>query len=58
LAELKLEDYKRYYSGFTSDIQDVIKLENAINSRRHQGGTAEAAVWERIKEIEKSSGKI
>jgi argininosuccinate lyase len=58
LAELKLEDYKKYYSGFASDIQDVIKLENAVNSRKHQGGTATAAVLERIKEIEKSSGKI
>ena len=58
LAELKLEDYKKYYSGFASDIQDVIRLENAVNSRKHQGGTATATVLERIKEIEKSSGKI
>jgi argininosuccinate lyase len=58
LAELKLEDYKKYYSGFASDIQDVIKLENAVNSRQHQGGTATAAVLGRIKEIEKSSSKI
>ncbi len=58
LAELRLEDYKKYYSGFTSDIQDVIKLTNAVNSRRHQGGTAQAAVWKRIREIEKSSSKI
>lgn len=57
LAELTLEDYKKYYGEFSSDIRDVIKLENAVNSRKHIGGTATAAVLERIKEIEKSSGK-
>jgi argininosuccinate lyase len=58
LAELELEDYKKYYSGFTSDIRDVIKLGNVVNSRQHLGGTARAAVLKRIKEIEKNSGKI
>ncbi len=41
LAELKLEDYQKFYSGFASDIQDVIKLENAINSRKHTGGNGD-----------------
>ena len=58
LALLTLKDYQNFYSGFSADIFDVIKLENAVNARKHTGGTATSAVWERIKEIEKKSGKI
>ena len=58
LAELTLNDYQKFYSGFSADIHDTIKLERAVNSRKHIGGTATAAVLERIKEIEKNSGKI
>jgi argininosuccinate lyase len=58
LAELTLKEYQKYYNGFSSEIQNIIKLEKSVNSRQHKGGTATAAVLERIKEIENNSGKI
>ena len=58
LENLTLKEYRKFYNGFTQDIQTKIKLENAVNSRKHTGGTATAAVLERIREFEKSSGKI
>jgi argininosuccinate lyase len=58
LENLTLKEYQKFYNGFTQDIQTKIKLENAVNSRKHTGGTATAAVLERIREFEKSSGKI
>jgi argininosuccinate lyase len=58
LENLTLKEYQNFYKGFTDDIHKKIKLENAVNSRKHTGGTATAAVLERIKEFEKSSGKI
>jgi argininosuccinate lyase len=58
LDNLTLKEYQNFYNGFTDDIQKKIKLENAVNSRKHTGGTATAAVLERIREFEKSSGKI
>jgi argininosuccinate lyase len=58
LENLTLKEYHKFYKGFTDDIQKKIKLENAVNSRQHTGGTATAAVLERIREFEKNSGKI
>ena len=58
LENLTLKEYQRFYNGFTRDIQTKIKLEDAVNSRKHTGGTATASVLERIREFEKNSGKI
>jgi argininosuccinate lyase len=58
LENLTLKEYQNFYDGFTNNIQTKIKLENAVNSRKHPGGTATKAVLERIREFEKSSGKI
>ena len=58
LEILTLKEYQKFYNGFTGDIQTKIKLEHAVNSRKHTGGTATAAVLERIREFENSSGKI
>jgi argininosuccinate lyase len=58
LENLTLKEYQKFYNGFSADIQTKIKLENVVNSRKHTGGTATAAVLERIREFEKSSGKI
>ena len=58
LEHLTLKEYQKFYNGFTQEIQTKIKLENAVNSRKHTGGTATNAVLERIREFEKSSGKI
>jgi argininosuccinate lyase len=57
LEELTLNQYREFYKGFTDDIQKIIKLENAVNSRKHTGGTATAAVLKRIGDLEKSFAK-
>jgi argininosuccinate lyase len=57
LDQLSLKDYQKFYEGFGADISEYIKLEKAVNSRKHIGGTAAAAVMRRIKEIEKKSDK-
>lgn len=55
LADLTLKEYQKFYDGFTEEIKERIKLEKAVNSRNHKGGTATTAVLERIREFEKSS---
>ncbi len=57
LADLDLKDYQKFYRGFKADIKDRIKLENSVNAREHQGGTATPSVEERIREFEKRFGK-
>ncbi len=57
LADLGIHDYQKFYTGFKADITDRIKLEHSVNARKHRGGTARAAVKERIREFEKSLGK-
>ncbi|MGP8153746.1 MAG: argininosuccinate lyase [Smithella sp.] len=57
LEDLTLKEYQKFYKGFTDDIRKIIKLEKAVNSRKHTGGTATAAVLKRIGELEKSFGK-
>jgi len=54
LEDLTLKEYQKFYAGFAKDIKEKIKLEKAVNSRNHKGGTATAAVQERIREFEKS----
>jgi argininosuccinate lyase len=54
LDELTLKDYQGFYKGFNTDIQQNIKLEQAVNARRHEGATATSTVLKRIKEIEKN----
>ncbi|PKN38310.1 MAG: argininosuccinate lyase [Deltaproteobacteria bacterium HGW-Deltaproteobacteria-2] len=58
LDNLTLKEYQEFYKDFTCDIKNIIKLEKAVNSRNHTGGTATAAVLKRIKEFEKSLNKI
>lgn len=58
LESLTLKEYKGFSKHFADDIQQRITLENAVNSRKHTGGTATQAVMQRIKEFEKSFGKI
>jgi len=57
LKNLTLKEYQIFYHGFTEDIKNIIKLEQAVNSRKHTGGTATSSVLKRIKEFEKSIGK-
>ena len=57
MKDLSLKEYQKFYAGFAEDIKDSIRLEMAVNSRNHKGGTATAAVLERIREYEKNSGK-
>ena len=57
LDQLSLKDYQKFYKGFSADIKENIKLEKAVNSRNHIGGTSTTAVMGRIKEIEKNSGE-
>jgi argininosuccinate lyase len=57
LADLELDDYRKFYEGFKADIASRIKLENSVNARKHRGGTARVAVKERIREFEKCLGK-
>jgi argininosuccinate lyase len=58
LENLTLKEYQEFYKGFAADIMNVIRLEKSVDSRRHTGGTATKTVRQRIKEFEKSSGKI
>ena len=57
LEDLSLKEYQKFYQGFTENIKEKIKLEKAVNSRNHKGGTATSAVLERIKEYEKNLSK-
>lgn len=57
LEQLSVKDYQSFSDVFRADIQEYIKLEKAVNSRNHIGGTATAAVKRRIKEIEKHYGQ-
>ena len=58
LETLTLVEYQKFYNGFTKDVKTKIKLESAVNSRKHTGGTSTAAVLERIREFGNISGKI
>jgi argininosuccinate lyase len=57
LENLTLKEYQSFDKCFANDIKDIIKLENAVNSRKHTGGTATKTVLQRIKEFEKSIRK-
>jgi argininosuccinate lyase len=55
LSQLTIKEYQHFSRSFTADIKEHIQLEKAVNSRRHEGGTAKAEVLKRIREIEKGS---
>jgi argininosuccinate lyase len=57
LQQLTLKEYRKFDESFTGDIQKSINLEKSVNSRRHQGGTARAAVLKRIQEIEENAAE-
>jgi argininosuccinate lyase len=57
LDNLTLNEYQEFYKDFTADIKNIIKLGKAVNSRKHIGGTAPAAVLKRINEFEKNLHK-
>jgi argininosuccinate lyase len=52
LGQLSLEDYRKFYGGFSTDIHDIIKIDKVVNARRHTGGTATEVVAKRIREID------
>jgi argininosuccinate lyase len=58
LDSLTLKEYQIFYKGFTADIKNIIKLDKAVNSRKHTGGTATTSVLMRIKDFEKNLRKI
>lgn len=58
LESLTLKEYKGFSKHFANDILQKITLENAVNSRKHTGGTATQSVLQRIKEFEKRFGEI
>jgi argininosuccinate lyase len=58
LNDLTLEEYRSFHENFAGDIKNRISLKNAVNSRQHTGGTAMKNVMQRIKEFEKSLGKL
>jgi argininosuccinate lyase len=58
LENLTVKEYQDFDKCFKDDIKNIIKLENAVNSRQHTGGTATKTVLQRIKELEKSIGEI
>jgi argininosuccinate lyase len=57
LNELTLHEYQKFCDCFDKDVQKNIQLENAVNSRKHYGGTSRSSVLERIREIDKSLSK-
>jgi len=58
LENLTVKEYQKFNKCFNEDIKNIIKLEKAVNSRQHTGGTATKTVLQRIKEHEKSIGEI
>ena len=39
LSELKLEHIKKVYNNFDSNVLNVLKVENSVNSKKSFGGT-------------------
>ena len=58
LEDLTLKEYQTFDKIFADDIHKKIKPEEAVNSRKHSGGTATKTVQQRIREFEKNLGKI
>jgi argininosuccinate lyase len=58
LENLSLKEYQNFDKCFAEDIRHKTKVESAVNSRKHTGGTATKTVMQRIKEFEKSIVKI
>jgi argininosuccinate lyase len=57
LESLTLKEYQKFCKEIDRNIQNVIKLENAVNARKHIGGTATKVVMERIALLERTWGK-
>ncbi|MBP7341255.1 MAG: argininosuccinate lyase [Smithellaceae bacterium] len=57
LEDLTLGEYQSFHAGFDEAILSRISPENSVNARRTYGGTAQAAVRERIREFEKKLGR-
>lgn len=58
LENLTLKEYQNFNKCFKNDIKSITKPENSVNARKHTGGTATNTVMQRIREFEKSIGKI
>lgn len=54
LADLALDDFRKYAAEFGPDVKSVLAVERSVNARTLTGGTGKKAVLKRIKEIEKS----
>jgi argininosuccinate lyase len=52
LKDLTLKQYQEFSKVIMNDIHSRIKLEKAVNSRKHTGGTATKTVLQRIREFE------
>ena len=48
LPDLSLEDMQTAHAGITSDVFDVLGVENSVNSRVSYGGTAPLRVREQV----------
>jgi len=57
LESLTLKEYQKFCKKIDHEIQNVIKLENAVNARKHVGGTATKVVMERIAALERTWSK-
>lgn len=53
LENLTLKEYQKFSKDIDHAIQNVIKLKNAVNARKHIGGTATKMVMERITAFER-----
>jgi len=58
LDNLSLKEYQYFDPCFAEDIRNKINVQYAVNARKHTGGTATKTVLQRIKEFEKSIGKL
>ena len=48
LNELKLEHIKKVYNNFDSNVLNVLKVENSVNSKKSFGGTSKQNVIKMI----------
>jgi argininosuccinate lyase len=53
MTDLKIAEFRTFYSGFDKDVYQCLSVEYSINHRNIIGGTAQDAVMKRIREIEK-----
>jgi argininosuccinate lyase len=53
MTDLKIWEFRTFYSGFDKDVYQCLSVENSVNKRNIIGGTAQEAVMKRISDIEK-----